>query len=130
MCGAWVIGTSKGMKKEKIGNAMACLWLAMISYGLFPLGTSVVGLVMFCVAVVLLLWAWFRTKQWPVWKMILLVVGGGVLGMLTRWLVEYGEAWWQENFTVENMVRHLVALVVCGGLSYLIFKRLMEKQDT
>ena len=109
---------------------MACLWLAMISYGLFPLGTSVVGLVMFCVAVVLLLWAWFRTKQWPVWKMILLVVGGGVLGMLTRWLVEYGEAWWQENFTVENMVRHLVALVVCGGLSYLIFKRLMEKQDT
>ena len=108
---------------------MACLWLAMSSYGSFPLGTSVVGLITFCFAVVLLFWAGFRTKQWPIWKWILLVVGSGILGMLTRWLVEYGEAWWQKNFTVENMARHLVALVTCSGLSHLIFKCLIEKQN-
>ena len=129
MCGAWGIGTSKGMRKEIVGNALACLWLAMSSYGLFPLGNSVVGLITFCYAVVLLFWAGFRTKQWPIWKWILLVLSSGILGMLTRWLAEYGEVWWQINFTVENMVRHLVALVACSGLSYLIFKRLAEKQS-
>ena len=117
------------MRKEIVGNVMACLWLAMSSYGSFPLGTSVVGLITFCFAVVLLFWAGFRTKQWPIWKWILLVVGSGILGMLTRWLAEYGEAWWQKNFTVEDMARHLVALVTCGGLSYLIFKCLTEKQN-
>ena len=75
-----------------------------------------------------MLGGWFRTQQWPVWKEILLIVGSGILGMLARWLLEYGEVWWQENFTAENTVRHVVALAVCGGVLSFLLRHLTEKK--
>ena len=116
------------MKKKIIGNMLVCLWLAMSSYALFPLGTSIAGLAIFCFAVLVMLGGWFRTQQWPVWKEILLIVGSGILGMLARWLLEYGEVWWQENFTAENTVRHVVALAVCGGVLSFLLRHLNEKK--
>lgn len=75
-----------------------------------------------------LLGGWFRTQQWPVWKEILLIVGSGILGMLARWLLEYGEVWWQENFTAENTVRHVVALAVCGVVLSFLLRHLTGKK--
>lgn len=116
------------MKEKIIGNMLVCLWPAMSSYALFPLGTSIAGLAIFCFAVLVMLGGWFRTQQWPVWKEILLIVGSGILGMLARWLLEYGEVWWQENFTAENTVRHVVALAVCGGVLSFLLRHLTEKK--
>lgn len=116
------------MKEKIIGNMLVCLWLAMSSYALFPLETSIAGLAIFCFAVLVMLGGWFRTQQWPVWKEILLIVGSGILGMLARWLLEYGEVWWQENFTAENTVRHVVALAVCGGVLSFLLRHLTKKK--
>ena len=94
------------MKREKLGIAMACLWLAMLSYGSFPLELSAAGLAIPCVAVALLLLAGFHMERWPVWKAALLSCLGSGIGMLVRYFAEYGEAWWNANFTAENAVRH------------------------
>ena len=82
------------MKREKLGIAMACLWLAMLSYGSFPLELSAAGLAIPCVAVALLLLAGFHMERWPVWKAALLSCLGSGIGMLVRYFAEYGEAWW------------------------------------
>ena len=94
------------MKREKLGIAMACLWLAMLSYGSFPLELSAAGLAIPCVAFALLLLAGFHMERWPVWKAALLSCLGSGIGMLVRYFAEYGEAWWNANFTAENAVRH------------------------
>ena len=47
---------------------------------------------------------------------------------VASWLLEYGEVWWQENFTAENTVRHVVALAVCGGVLSFLLRHLTEKK--
>ena len=94
------------MKREKLGIAMACLWLAMLSYGSFPLELSAAGLAIPCVAFALLLLAGFHMERWPVWKAALLSCLGSGIGMLVRYFAEYSEAWWNANFTAENAFRH------------------------
>ena len=83
------------MKREKLGIAMACLWLAMLSYGSFPLELSAAGLAIPCVA----------------------------------YFAEYGEAWWNANFTAENAVRHLLWMTVCGIAICQIFRYLAAKES-
>ena len=78
------------MKREKLGIAMACLWLAMLSYGSFPLELSAAGLAIPCVAVALLLLAGFHMERWPVWKAALLSCLGSGIGML--WMMVCGIA--------------------------------------
>ena len=112
------------MKREKLGIAMACLWLAMLSYGSFPLELSAAGLAIPCVAFALLLLAGFHMERWPVWKAALLSCLGSGIGMLVRYFAEYGEAWWNANFTAENAVRHLLWMTVCGIAICQIFRYL------
>ena len=69
------------MKREKLGIAMACLWLAMLSYGSFPLELSAAGLAIPCVAFALLLLAGFHMERSPVWKAALLRCLGHLLWM-------------------------------------------------
>ena len=108
---------------------MACLWLAMISYGTFPLGSSAAGVAEFCLAVVLLMRAGLHMECWSIWKAAGLVCSGSALGMLTRYFAEYDEAWWNLNFTVENVARHLGLTAVCGILICLIFRYLTRKSN-
>ena len=112
------------MKREKLGIAMACLWLAMLSYGSFPLELSAAGLAIPCVAFALLLLAGFHMERWPVWKGALLSCLGSGIGMLVRYFAEYSEAWWNANFTAENAVRHLLWMTVCGIAICQIFRYL------
>ncbi len=116
------------MKREKLGIAMACLWLAMLSYGSFPLELSAAGLAIPCVAFALLLLAGFHMERWPVWKAALLSCLGSGIGMLVRYFAEYGEAWWNANFTAENAVRHLLWMTVCGIAICQIFRYLAARE--
>lgn len=118
------------MMKEWTGKIMACLWLAMISYGVFPLGTSAAGIAAFCLAIVILLRAGLHMERWPMWKSALLICLGGALGMLTRYIAEYGEAWWKVNFTAENAARHLLSVTLCGICVCWLFEKSLQKNDT
>lgn len=115
--------------RKWIGKSMACLWLAMISYGTFPLGSSAAGAAAFCLAVVLLMRAGLHMECWSIWKAAGLVCSGSALGMLTRYFAEYDEAWWNLNFTVENAARHLGLTAVCGILICLLFRYLTRKSN-
>ena len=103
--------------KEWTGKILAYLWLAMISYGTFPLGTSLASVAEFFFGVLVLLLMGFRKACWPMWKSLLLVLCACVLGVLVRYLVEYGEAWWGLHFTAKSVARHLSVAIVCGAMA-------------
>ena len=49
--------------------------------------------------------------------------------MLVRYFAEYGEAWWNANFTAENAVRHLLWMTVCGIAICQIFRYLAARES-
>ena len=116
-------------EKGKAGN---CHGLSVDSHALLPLlsagtvcrraGDSLHGL---CASPV----GRFHMERWPVWKAALLICFGSGIGMLVRYFAEYGEAWWNANFTAENAVRHLLWMTVCGIAICQIFRYLAVKES-
>ena len=84
---------------------MCLAYVGLFSYCMFPGGWE--SLWVFAMTA-LLLRSGLKLDQWPLWKAELFCLSGVSLGVLVRWLVEYGEASWKRNFTPGNILLYLI----------------------
>ena len=84
---------------------MCLAYVGLFSYCMFPGGWE--SLWVFAMTAFLLR-PGLKLDRWPIWKAELFCLSGVSLGVLVRWLVEYGEASWKRNFTPGNILIYLI----------------------
>ena len=61
-------------------------------------------------------------KSWELQKVVMINLGIILLGMLCRYLLEFGEVSNTYNFTVPNILLHVVATFTISMISYMVKK--------
>ena len=112
--------------KKWYADGVAIPYLAIFAYCSFPLGWRT--FVYFGFGIVILLRR-IGLNQWNMKKAWLFSGVGTALGVLVRYLAEYGGNGWNQNFTAEHVVQYLIAVPIYTVWVYNVLNWYVRRKD-